>query len=85
MNWKQLLALGVTIAERIGSAGSFSILDWVELALGVWKDNVGPLTPNSADEKIASELLASVQGYRAVHGTEVTKVQLDSLRTQKLW
>ena len=79
------LLVGAAIAARLLAAGSISILDWLQLGLDIYKTQVAGLTTTTADEKIAGEVQAAITEYRKVHGTEVTAVQLESLRTEKLW
>ncbi|MCL4524009.1 MAG: hypothetical protein M1451_08875 [Acidobacteria bacterium] len=61
-----------------------NIIQWLYLALTIW-DSIAARTKNTADEKIASEIRAALAEYEKVHGNEVTKVQLESLRTIPQW
>lgn len=61
-----------------------TIIQWIRLALLIYAQ-IAPETKTTADEKIVAELTAALDEYEKVHGTEVTKIQLDDLRTKKLW
>lgn len=61
-----------------------NVIQWIRLALLVYSQ-IAPETRTTADDKIISELTAALDEMEKVHGTELTKVQLDSLRTRKLW
>lgn len=61
-----------------------TIIQWIRLALVTWSA-IADKTPSTADEKIASEILAALDEYEKVHGSDVTLVQLEGLRTKKLW
>lgn len=63
---------------------TISIIGWIRLALMGWSAIAGR-THNSADDKIAAEIGAALDEYEKVHGTAVTQVQLESLRTRKMW
>jgi hypothetical protein len=61
-----------------------NIIQWLYVALSLW-ESLAARTKNTADEKIASEIRAALAEYEKVHGTEVTQVQLESLRTARQW
>jgi hypothetical protein len=61
-----------------------NIIQWLYLALSVW-EGFAAKTKNTADEKILSEVRAALVEYEKVHGSEVTKIQLESLRTTPQW
>lgn len=61
-----------------------TIIGWIRLALMGWSAVAG-MTRTTADEKIAAELQAMLDEYEKVHGTDVTRVDLETLRTRKLW
>ena len=61
-----------------------TIIQWIRLAIITWSAIAGK-TPSTADDKISAELLAALDEYEKVHGTEVTKVQVDALRTVPKW
>ncbi len=63
---------------------TFSIITWVRFALGIWQA-IAPQTKSTADDKIAAELLAALDGYQKVHGSEVTYAQLEDLRFTPRW
>jgi len=62
----------------------FSIISWIRFALSIWA-MIAPSTKTTADEKIVGELQAALDAYEKTHGTEVTLVQLDSMRFIPRW
>jgi hypothetical protein len=61
-----------------------TIIGWIRIALITWQAIAGR-TKTTADEKIAAELQAALDEYEKTAGSEVTKVQLESLRTTPQW
>jgi hypothetical protein len=59
-------------------------LAWTQLALAILK-GVTSQTSNQVDDEVADGLATAVNALEKVHGTDVTKAQLEAARVESLW
>ena len=62
-----------------------TIIFWLRWALALYTNFVAPNTRTSADEKIIAELTKALEEWQAVHGTEVSVMQLDQMEFKPRW